>query len=84
MKLNKHTLYSDDLLNILPEGVLVLNSEGEVLLLNQQARMELQTKVLDNNTFKSCHIDGLLKLLYNKEDILPWILAADIKCNYSR
>ena len=57
MKLNKHTLYSDDLLNILPEGVLVLNSEGEVLLLNQQARMELQTKVLDNNTFKSCHID---------------------------
>lgn len=74
MKLNKHTLYSDDLLNILPEGVLVLNSGGEVLLLNQQARMELQTKVLDNNTFKSCHIDGLLKLLYNKEDILPTIM----------
>ena len=33
----KQTLYNDELLNILPDGVIIFDTNGEVIQLNQQA-----------------------------------------------
>ena len=38
----KQTLYNDELLNILPDGVIIFDTNGEVIQLNQQAFAELQ------------------------------------------
>ena len=37
----KQTLYNDELLNILPDGVIIFDTNGEVIQLNQQALAEL-------------------------------------------
>lgn len=37
----KQTLYNDELLNILPDGVIIFDTNGEVIQLNQQAFVEL-------------------------------------------
>lgn len=37
MEENKQTLYNDELLNILPDGVIIFNINGEVIQLNHQA-----------------------------------------------
>ena len=37
MEANGQTLYNDDLLNILPDGVIILDINREVIQLNQQA-----------------------------------------------
>ena len=36
MEANGQTLYNDDLLNILPDGVIILDINREVIQLNQQ------------------------------------------------
>ena len=41
MEANGQTLYNDDLLNILPDGVIILDINREVIQLNQQAFTEL-------------------------------------------
>lgn len=41
MEANGQTLYNDDLLNILPDGVIILDINREVIQLNQQALTEL-------------------------------------------
>ena len=41
MEENKQTLYNDELLNILPDGVIIFNVNGEVIQLNHQALTEL-------------------------------------------
>ena len=41
MEENKQTLYNDELLNILPDGVIIFNINGEVIQLNHQALTEL-------------------------------------------
>ena len=41
MEENKQTLYNDELLNILPDGVIIFNTNGEVIQLNHQAQTEL-------------------------------------------
>ena len=38
MNIDKRIEYDKELLNILPDGVLVLNSDGEVTQINQQAQ----------------------------------------------
>ena len=37
MEENKQTLYNDELLDILPDGVIIFNINGEVIQLNRQA-----------------------------------------------
>ena len=41
MEENKQTLYNDELLDILPDGVIIFNISGEVIQLNRQALTEL-------------------------------------------
>ena len=41
MEENKQTLYNDELLDILPDGVIIFNINGEVIQLNRQAQTEL-------------------------------------------
>ena len=40
MEENKQTLYYDELLSILPDGVIIFDVGGEVIQLNQQALTE--------------------------------------------
>ena len=74
MNVDKQTLYDDDLLNILPDGVLIFDSEGKVLQLNLKAQTELHTSIPSGNS--SVCVDHLFKLLYRKEDILPTIVES--------
>ena len=41
MEENKQTLYYDELLSILPDGVIIFDVSGEVIQLNRQALTEL-------------------------------------------
>ena len=65
----KQTLYNDELLNILPDGVIIFDTNGEVIQLNQQAFAELHVhpSVNDMLPFPT---NRLFKLLNKKEDIL--------------
>ena len=69
----KQTLYNDELLNILPDGVIIFDTNGEVIQLNQQAFAELHVhpSVNDMLPFPT---NRLFKLLNKKEDILSTIL----------
>lgn len=68
MTIQRQMKYDDELLNILPEGVLILNPQGEVLQLNQQAQNELHVNLSPDRL--PVRIECLLKLLHHKEDIL--------------
>lgn len=65
---DKQTLYDDDLLNLLPDGVLILNPQGEVVQLNKQAQIELHLSISTDNL--PLRIESLLKIIHHKEDIL--------------
>ena len=41
MEENKQTLYNDELLDILPDGVIIFNINGEVIQLNRQAQTDI-------------------------------------------
>ena len=70
---NKQTLYNDELLNILPDGVIILNMNGEVMQLNQQALVELHVHS-SVNAIMPLSTDRIFKLLNKKEDVLSTIL----------
>lgn len=72
MNIDKQALYEVDLLDILPDGVIIFNSEGEVLQLNSQAQTELHISNLPSHT--TVCVDNLFKLLFHKENILPGII----------
>lgn len=44
MEVNEQTLYDDELLNILPDGVIILDINGKIIQLNQQALTELHVQ----------------------------------------
>ena len=73
MEENKQTLYNDELLNILPDGVIIFNINGEVIQLNHQALTELHVHS-SVNEMMPLSTNDLFKLLNNKEDILSVIL----------
>lgn len=74
MNVDDQTLYDDDLLDILPDGVLIFNSEGKVLQLNLQAQTELHISIPSGSSY-IC-VDNLFKILHHKEDILPTIIES--------
>lgn len=49
MEVNEQTLYDDELLNILPDGVIILDINGKIIQLNQQALTELHVHSSVNN-----------------------------------
>ncbi len=73
MEENKETLYNDELLDILPDGVIIFNISGEVIQLNRQALTELHVHS-SVNAMMPLPTNILFKLLNNKEDILSVIL----------
>ena len=73
MEENKQTLYNDELLDILPDGVIIFNINGEVIQLNRQAQTELHVHS-SANEMMPLSTNDLFKLLNNKEDILSVIL----------
>ena len=73
MEVNEQTLYDDELLNILPDGVIIFNISGEVIQLNRQALTELHVHS-SVNAMMPLPTNILFKLLNNKEDILSVIL----------
>lgn len=73
MEENKQTLYNDELLDILPDGVIIFNINGEVIQLNRQAQTELHVHS-SANEMMPLPTNILFKLLNNKEDILSVIL----------
>ena len=70
----KQTLYNDELLNILPDGVIIFDTNGEVIQLNQQAFAELHIHPSVNDMMLPFPTNRLFKLLNKKEDILSTIL----------
>lgn len=72
MNIDKQTLYDGDFLNMLPDGVLIINSKGEVIQLNQQAQKELHVSISSANL--PIPIDSLLKVLCHKKDNLSTII----------
>ena len=73
MEANEQTLYNDELLNILPDGVIILDINGEVIQLNQQALTELHVHS-SANAMMPLPTNRIFKLLNKKEDILSTIL----------
>ena len=73
MEANGQTLYNDDLLNILPDGVIILDINREVIQLNQQAFTELNVPS-SVNAMMPLPTNKIFKLLNKKEDILSTIL----------
>ena len=73
MEANGQTLYNDDLLNILPDGVIILDINREVIQLNQQAFTELHVHS-SINAMMPLPTNKIFKLLNKKEDILSTIL----------
>lgn len=73
MEVNEQTLYDDELLNILPDGVIILDINGKIIQLNQQALTELHVHS-SVNTMMPLPTSQIFKLLNNKEDILSTIL----------
>ena len=73
MEVNEQTLYDDALLNILPDGVIILDINGKIIQLNQQALTELHVHS-SVNTMMPLPTSQIFKLLNNKEDILSTIL----------
>ena len=73
MEANGQTLYNDDLLNILPDGVIILDINREVIQLNQQAFTELHVHS-SVNAMMPLPTNKIFKLLNKKEDILSTIL----------
>lgn len=73
MEANGQTLYNDDLLNILPDGVIILDINREVIQLNQQALTELHVHS-SVNALMPLPTNKIFKLLNKKEDILSTIL----------
>lgn len=71
--MKKQTLYNDELLNILPDGVIIFSMDGEVILLNQQALTELHVHP-SVNAMMPLPACQLFKLLNKNEDILSTIL----------
>ena len=73
----KQTLYNDELLNILPDGVIIFDTNGEVIQLNQQAFAELHVhpsvndmlpfptnrlfKLLNSRPLKSTHLRDIAR-----------------------
>ena len=73
MEENKQTLYYDELLSILPDGVIIFDVSGEVIQLNRQALTELHVHPSVNEILP-LPTNHLFKLLNKKEDILSTIL----------
>lgn len=73
MEANGQTLYNDDLLNILPDGVIILDINREVIQLNQQAFTELHVHS-SVNAMMPLPTNKIFKLLNKKENILSTIL----------
>ena len=73
MEANGQTLYNDDLLNILPDGVIIFNLNGEVIQLNHLALTELHVHS-SVHEMMPLSTNDLFKLLNNQEDILSVIL----------
>ena len=80
MEENKQTLYNDELLDILPDGVIIFNINGEVIQLNRQAQTELHVHS-SANEMMPLSTNDLFKLLNNKEDILSVILRRFVRVN---
>ena len=78
MEVNEQTLYDDELLNILPDGVIILDINGKIIQLNQQALTELHVHS-SVNTMMPLPTSQIFKLLNNKEDILSTILEKIVK-----
>lgn len=70
MRIDKRVEYDEDLLNILPDGVLVLDSEGEVIQLNRQAQTELHIQTSPDHLPRPLRIEDLVKLMHHKEETL--------------
>lgn len=76
MKIDEQIEYDKELLDILPDGVLVLTPKGEVIQLNQQAQTELHIRTLSDSIHTPLQIENLFELLYHKENVLPLILES--------
>ena len=74
MNIDKRIEYDKELLNILPDGVLVLNSDGEVTQINQQAQTELHIKSSLDKFAQPLQIENIINLIYHKENILPVVM----------
>jgi PAS domain-containing protein len=77
----KQTLYNDELLNILPDGVIIFDTNGEVIQLNQQAFAELHVhpSVNDMLPFPT---NRLFKLLNKKELFWKRFVREKIRIHY--
>ena len=67
MEANGQTLYNDDLLNILPDGVIILDINREVIQLNQQALTELHIHSTVK-AMKPLPTTMIFRLINKKED----------------
>lgn len=76
MKIDKRIEYDKELLNILPDGVLVLDPNGEVIQLNQQAQTELHLNFSTDSSIAPLRIEDIFSLIYHKENILPVIMKS--------
>ena len=78
MEENKQTLYNDELLDILPDGVIIFNINGEVIQLNRQAQTELHVHS-SANEMMPLSTNDLFKLLNNKMCIRDSIRTDEVR-----
>lgn len=76
MKNGEKQNYSEQLMDVLPDGIITMLPDGKVLYINSEARrmLELDSSVTTNDPHYPLYVTDLLRIIWNKEDILPSIL----------
>lgn len=70
---SEHIKYADSLLNVLPDGIVIMTFSGQVLQVNLQAQTGLHLN-LPSESFGDTPIMDLLELIYKDKNILPEML----------
>lgn len=71
--ISEHVKYADSLLNVLPDGIIIMTLSGQVLQVNLKAQTGLHLKV-SSDSFGDTLIVDFLELIYRDENILPQMM----------
>lgn len=74
MSIAEEICYADSLLNILPDGIIILTFDEQVLQVNLQAKTGLHINITSDYNNRKINIRELFELIYRDENILGTML----------
>lgn len=74
MSIAEEICYADSLLNILPDGIIILTFDERVLQVNLQAKTGLHMNITSDYSEREVYVSELLELIHRDENILETAL----------